>query len=195
MVCVFSGTLVTQNLVGTHNCSPVVSYLCTHMLLVERINQLNDRWSCYICSPQPIEDLIVKNGWDLIFTKQPLQTAVVDKYCIYSDVSVGRERFRIPVYNEVDGEGPPLNFVYTPKVCFVLSLGIDDFTCSIILQFVSSLPCLPTNPSYITCCSCTDGCDDATKCECLRSMGGAAYNSDGVAIVDKAGGIYEYAFV
>lgn len=78
-----------------------------------RILQLEDRWSCFLCVPHVVEDLSIKNGWDEIFAinkEKMIQT--IPKYCVCSDVTNGREKFAIPVYNEVDNAGKLTNILW-----------------------------------------------------------------------------------
>jgi DNA-binding Xre family transcriptional regulator len=140
---------------------------------LRRIEQLSDRWHCFICSPQPIQDLCLKNGWNFHGSKE-LVKKYTRKGLIYADISRGREKFEIPVINEVDNAPPPLDFVYVTAP--VAGAGVI----------------LTNNPSHLSCCSCTDNCRDPTKCECALMMGGSfAYDSSGVVMTEKPDGIYE----
>ena len=140
---------------------------------LRRIQGLSDRWHCFICSPQPIEDLCIKNGWkfhpQLLVTKKSNRKGV-----IYDDISRGREKFEIPVVNEVDGALPPLDFTYVTE--YVAGENVS----------------LSNNPSHMSCCTCTDNCKDPTRCECALRMGGTfAYDANGVKVMDIADGVYE----
>lgn len=50
---------------------------------------------------------------------------------------------------------------------------------------------MTNNPSFLSCCTCTDNCRDPTRCECIIRMNGAAYDEDKTLIKDKPEGIYE----
>ncbi len=76
--------------------------------------------------------------------------------------------------NEVDNAPPPLDFTY-----------INSFVTT------HETPVMRTDPSLITCCSCTDGCRDVKKCECIRRMGSAAYNNDNALLQHRTTAIYE----
>jgi hypothetical protein len=140
-----------------------------------RILNLSDRWNCLICSPQPLYDLCKKRGWEqkssaeLPTSKRFKQS----KGLVCADISRGRERFAIPAINEVDEEAAPLDFVYVTAPAAGKNVTLSN------------------NPSFLTCCSCTDNCKDPKKCECALLMNGFAYNSDGILIKDKIDGIYE----
>lgn len=144
-----------------------------------RIQGLSERWSCYLCSPQALEDLIEKNGWNIEVSTSssagPVKKrkAANDPNIICSDVSRGRERFPIPVYNDVDHVPAPLDFTYVTR-----HVAGDGVT-------------ITNNPSFVSCCSCTDNCQDASKCECARLMGGFAYNKNGIYLSEKVEGVYE----
>lgn len=153
-----------------------------------RILNLKDRWTCYICSPQPIDDLIIKNGWDRLWPAPQPSSFAADKFrvktqavavptgsrrhLICHDVSRGRERFAIPVYNEVDSAPAPLDFVYVNK-------------------HVSGGARMTNNPNFLTCCSCTDQCADPSRCECALAMDGFAYDEERKLVNDKPGGVFE----
>ncbi len=92
-----------------------------------RIIGLDDRWSCYVCAPQAIEDLCVRHGWIRIDAVEPVSTQKPHSiHRIYDDVSRGRETFEIPVYNEIDRVGPPLDFTYITQVPFIFSLKLQS---------------------------------------------------------------------
>lgn len=140
---------------------------------LRRIQGLSDRWHCFVCSPQPIQDLCIKNGW-----KYHQQAQAVKKFArkgvVFADISRGREKFEIPVINEVDKAPPPLDFVYVTEP--VAGEGVV----------------LSNNPEHLGCCSCTDNCRDPTKCECALMMGGSfCYDSTGIIMTEKPNGIYE----
>ena len=140
---------------------------------LRRIQKLSDRWHCFVCSPQPIQDLCIKNGWKYHTLNQAAKKQS-RKGVVFADISRGREKFEIPVINEVDKEGPPLDFVYVAAP--VAGEGVV----------------LSSNPEHLGCCSCTDNCRDPTKCECALQMGGSfAYDTTGVIMNEKPGGIYE----
>lgn len=140
---------------------------------LRRIQGLSDRWHCFVCSPQAIQDLCIKNGW-----KYHQQGQAAKKFSrkgvVYADISRGREKFEIPVINEIDKAAPPLDFVYVTES--VAGEGVV----------------LSNNPEHLGCCSCTDNCRDPTKCECALMMGGSfAYDSTGIIMSEKPNGIYE----
>lgn len=151
---------------------------------VNRILNLKDRWTCYLCSPQPIDDLILKSGWDRLWvTPKSSSTAATSdknkskilpgrKGIICHDISRGRERFAIPVFNEVDSAPAPLDFTY-------------------VNQHVSGGARITNNPDFLTCCSCTDQCADSSRCECAQLMDGFAYDEDRKLVQDKPGGVFE----
>lgn len=160
-------------------CSRCIETTCGNSEL-RRIQKLSDRWHCFICSPQPIQDLCIKNGWkyhlskDAIKEQKELNKQRYRKGVIYSDISRGREKFEIPVVNEVDSAPPPIDFVYVTEP--VAGEGVI----------------LSNNPSCLTCCTCTDNCRDPSRCECALRMGGSfAYDSTGIIVNDKEGGIFE----
>lgn len=164
---------------------------------LERIKNLTSRWSCFVCSPQPLKDLIKKRGWDQQPQKgsksksssssssSPTTTAKEEnaakkaklvserKGLICYDVCRGRERIDIPVINDIDDAGPPIDFVYVSQP--VAGEGVQ----------------LTNNPHFLICCSCTDNCRDPTRCECIRNSSGLNYDLDGRLVEDKPGGIYE----
>ena len=105
---------------------------------LHRILQLDDRWSCFLCVPHVVEDLCIKNGWNELF-HNPIKKDTndfVSRYCICSDITNGREKFPIPVYNEVDRADAPLDFVYVSK-------------------YVSGGIFMTSNPGFLPCCTCT----------------------------------------
>ena len=137
------------------------------------IQNLSDRWNCLICSPQPIRDLCLKKGWKYHVSKDAIKKSV-RKGVIYDDISRGRERYEIPVVNEVDKCAPPLDFVYITE-------PVADKAVT-----------LTNDPAKLTCCTCTDNCRDPTRCECVLRMGGTyAYDHTGVIMNEKPDGIYE----
>jgi Pre-SET motif len=146
---------------------------------ITRIQGLSERWSCFLCSPQSLEDLCENNGWN-IEPSSSSSTGLKKKRkfsnnpnIVCPDISRGRERFPIPAYNDVDHMPAPLDFTYVTK--HVAGDGVV----------------ISNNPSFVSCCTCTDNCKDASKCECARLMGGFAYNKNGIYLVEKAEGIYE----
>ena len=139
---------------------------------LRRIQSLSDRWHCFICSPQIIQDLCLKRGWNHPAINQAKQ--INRKGVVFADISRGREKFEIPVVNEIDKAGPPLDFVYVTAPVAGEGVTLDN------------------NPDHLGCCSCTDNCRDPTKCECALRMGGSfAYDDTGVIMHEKPGGIYE----
>jgi hypothetical protein len=147
---------------------------------VQRITNLPDRWSCFVCSPQLLRDLFIKKGWnkeDKSVKKARMKAAPPPPPprpgLIYQDVSKGRERIEIPVINEVDNAPPPLDFVYISQ-----PVAGEGFK-------------LTNNPNFLSCCSCTDNCRDAEKCECILNSGGISYDIHGRLMRDKPAGIYE----
>lgn len=155
-------------------CARCVENVCGKAEL-RRIQQLSDRWHCFICSPQPLLDLCTKNGWNYHGANvRETNKRQYRKGLVYADISKGREKFEIPVINEVDSAPPPTNFIYVTEP--VAGEGVI----------------LSNNPNLFTCCSCTDNCRDPTKCECALRMGGSfAYDSSGTMLHDKPDGIYE----
>ena len=140
---------------------------------LKRIERLPDRWHCFVCSPQPIQDLCLKKGWNF-HTLVPTAKKHNRKGVIHADISRGREKYEIPVINEVDSAPPPLDFVYVNAP--VAGEGVI----------------LSNNPNELSCCSCTDNCRDNTKCECAQRMGGTfAYDATGILTNEKPNGIYE----
>ena len=120
---------------------------------------MSERWNCFICSPQILEDLIEKNGWQ--GANKTSSKRKLPPHIVCSDISRGRERFEIPVFNNVDDAPAPLDFIYVTK-----HIGAEGVITS-------------NNPSFLSCCSCTDNCKDPTKCECAILMGGDAYDRNG----------------
>lgn len=147
---------------------------------VQRIRNIPQRWSCIVCSPQPLIDLCKRNGWasiiegsNLIGNESFRIRNTSSGKMIYRDISKGREQFEIPVYNDVDKEPPPLDFVYINRP--VAGKGVR----------------ITTNPNFLSCCDCTDNCVDSSKCQCAINSRGAAYDIDGKLLADKPTGIYE----
>jgi hypothetical protein len=153
---------------------------------VQRILRLQNRWSCYICSPQALEDYILRFGWRTADSSNPKPSKIpklkssssqgnlIKGKVICYDVSRGREHIEIPVINDVDREPAPLDFVYvTGHVP-----GKDVI--------------LTNNPDRTTCCTCVDNCTNIETCTCLQIMNGAAYDEEGILSSDKsATGVYE----
>ena len=149
---------------------------------ITRIQGLSERWSCFLCSPQALEDLCEKEGWisHESLPSSSSSSALVKKrkppsqsHIICPDVSRGRERFPISVFNDVDQLQAPLDFTYVTR------------------HVAGDGAVITNNPSFVSCCSCTDNCKDATKCECALLMGGFAYNQNGIYLSEKAEGVYE----
>jgi hypothetical protein len=150
---------------------------------VERIKGLEDRWSCLICSPETFRDLCLRNRWRG-FEEESTETAPKrsrsnaheklgkSKHLICYDVSRGREKYEIPVINEYDDAPPPLDFTYITSP--VAGEGVQ----------------ITNNPNFLSCCSCTDGCRDPTKCQCLMNSEGINYHLDG-RLVRRKNTIYE----
>lgn len=135
-----------------------------------RIEKLKHRWSCYLCSSEPLEDIIRVNGWD--------RSGIDDKNARNSqretlDITCGREKYAIPCVNEYNKAERPNNFVYVSN--FVPGKGVH-FT---------------NNPKLVTCCSCTDNCRNKYTCECQLKMGCRAYDDNKRLITDLKSGIYE----
>lgn len=148
-----------------------------------RIANLPDRWSCFVCSPQALKDLIKRKGWATVKSTSADEKAAkkakfdsVRPGLICYDVSRGRERIEIPVFNTVDSAPAPLDFVYVSKP--VTGEGVT----------------LTEEPSFLTCCSCTDQCRDPTRCECILNSGGRTYDMHGRLSSDNHTGIYECNF-
>jgi histone-lysine N-methyltransferase SETDB1 len=144
---------------------------------IVRIRGLNERWNCYICSPQALDDLCEKNGWNShsggsIGKKRKSS----NPHIVCDDITRGRERFAIPAFNDVDKEPAPLDFCYVNKH---------------VAGNTGERVNMSNNPSFLSCCSCTDNCKDASKCECAILMGGFAYNSKGIYSIPKPEGVYE----
>jgi hypothetical protein len=142
---------------------------------LRRIQSLSDRWHCLVCSPQPLQDLYEKHGWKYHCRFQVQEKKQSRKGLVYADISRGRERFEIPVINEVDSAGPPLDFTYVAEP--VAGAGVI----------------LSNNPNNMDCCSCTDNCKDPKRCECALKMGGIfPYEAGtGTKLRDVPGGIFE----
>lgn len=147
---------------------------------VQRIINLPGRWSCFMCSPESLMDLIKKNGWDrhddnesTDFFQRKRKLELTRPGLISYDVSRGRERIEIPVINTVDDTPPPLNFVYVAKPVAGENAVISN------------------HPSFLTCCDCTDNCRDASKCQCIKSSKGLCYDYNGQLLRDRGIGIYE----
>lgn len=137
---------------------------------LERIKGLSDRWCCFVCSPQSFRDLCVKNGWKGTQTSE-ITTPFNRGVC--NDISRGREKYEIPVINEIDYELAPMNFTYVTQP--VAGEGAK----------------LNNNPNFFSCCSCTDNCSNPLTCECIINSGGISYDSTGRLLLDKPSGIYE----
>lgn len=152
---------------------------------VERIKVLQDRWSCLICSPETFRDLCIRNRWKGFEEESnentskrartgnnSLEKLGKNKHLICYDVSRGREKHEIPVINEFDDEPPPLDFTYITS--HVAGEGVQ----------------ITNNPNFLSCCSCTDGCRDPTKCQCLMNSEGINYHPDG-RLIRRKNTIYE----
>lgn len=153
---------------------------------LRRIASLDDRWHCFVCSPLPIVDLCMRNGWDHHYATKRTESVVVTTAAaaidrkstkrssvIHYDVSNGREKFDIPVVNEVDNALPPTDFTYI---------------CSPV---AGPNVVLANDPSTMKCCSCVDNCRDPLICECAIMSGGVTYDSNGVLLQERPGAIYE----
>jgi hypothetical protein len=138
---------------------------------LKRIEGISERWNCFLCSPQSLEDLIEKKGWGTATSAKSKKQRVSSRpYLVCDDISRGREKFEIPVFNEVDDKPAPLDFVYVTK-----HVSGEDVSIS-------------NNPSFTSCCTCTDNCKDESKCECAQLMNGFAYDLNGTLIVEKPAG-------
>jgi len=137
---------------------------------LERIKSLSDRWCCFVCSPQSFRDLCVKNGWKGTQTSE-IKTPFNRGVC--HDISRGREKFEIPVINEIDYANAPLDFNYVSQP--VAGEGAK----------------LSNNPNFLSCCSCTDDCSNPLTCQCIINSGGISYDATGRLMLDKPSGIYE----
>lgn len=109
---------------------------------LQRISDLSDRWSCFVCSPHSLRDLIVKNGWKKLQKPSSVAMSICSSSSSSSsnkeresakesrrqrvensnrpglicyDVSRGRERLEIPVINTVDDAELSLDFVYITR--------------------------------------------------------------------------------
>ena len=107
---------------------------------INRIHGLSERWSCFICVPQVIQDLaerIIPLYGDKFASKRmkkPLPP--LPKHVVCADISNGREKFEIRVFNDVDDEVPP-RFKYVTKY-------VGNF--------------ITNNPNFLSCCTCQDNC-------------------------------------
>ena len=128
-------------------------------------------WTCYYCHRQPLLDLGELRGWKKYKHEEPPRKKG-RKRIVCEDISFGREQFNIRCVNEIDDEEPP-PFTYVTQ------------------PVPGNITSLKKNPNFMSCCSCTDNCRDASKCECAQLMGGHAYDSTGTVVNDKPGGIYE----
>jgi hypothetical protein len=188
-----------------------------------RIRGLNERWNCYLCSPQALDDLCEKNGWNKSGLCKSKKRKSSNPYIVCDDITRGRERFAIPAYNDVDKEPAPLDFCYVnkhvagntgeyiPQMLHIhiyiqawkylpskeLPLSVYTYIYIYIYVYKYIYICtgervnMSNNPSFLSCCSCTDNCKDASKCECAKLMGGFAYNSKGIYSIPKPEGVYE----
>lgn len=145
---------------------------------LQRIKDLSDRWSCFICSPQALRDLCRKRGWKT--QDQEVYDRIAKKArgqrqegLVCYDITRGREKIEIPAINDVDDAPAPLDFVYITEP--VSGEGGK----------------LTNNPSFLSCCDCTDNCSDRNKCQCAINSGGLAYDNEGRLLHDKPAGIYE----
>jgi len=141
---------------------------------ITRIQGLQERWSCFICAPQAIQDLaeriIPLYGEKFAPKRAKKALPPLPKHVVCADISGGREKYEIRAFNDVDDQVPN-NFVYVTKY---------------VGNYVTN------NPSFLSCCTCTDNCQDPEKCECAQLMGKKfAYNEDGVLMKDLPGGVYE----
>lgn len=119
---------------------------------------------------QPLDDLIMKSGWTQQTAGAPptKRKSARPAFCIHDDITNGREKFEIPVYNEVDNSPAPLEFTY-------------------VNRHVSGGANLVPNPSFLSCCTCTDNCRDPTRCECAQLNSGPIYDDDGLLIASRGG--------
>lgn len=67
---------------------------------------------------------------------------------ILADISNGIESISIPCINNINGTLPDINYI----------------TQSIIM---SGVP-LNSEPEFLSCCDCTDNCEDESKCACIQ---------------------------
>jgi len=138
---------------------------------LRHIQSIAGRWSCFLCASQPIQDLCSKMGWPYILDKKRTFNR---KGMVCQDVSRGRERYEIPVFNTVDDAPAPLDFTYVNR--FVAGKDVT----------------LSNNPNEVACCTCTDNCQDPERCECARMMDSSfAYDNKGILIREKMGGVFE----
>jgi hypothetical protein len=145
-----------------------------------RILKLEDRWTCFVCSPQPLADLFEKKCWPCknigaLSESQQINSKKSRGKIICDDISRGREIFQIPVINEFDDQPAPLDFVYVNKP-------------------VGGGVAISNNPNFISCCNCKDNCKDPLKCQCALLMNGFAYDDKKKYDVDKPSGVYECNF-
>lgn len=153
---------------------------------LRRIRDLDNGWSCFVCSPKPLESLARKRGWDTVSQTALLSStsssqaaakrakAPVDRTgLVCLDISRGRERIEIPVINKVDDAPAPIDFTYISRP--VAGKGV-------VLRKPSS---------NIVCCACTDDCSNPQACACLRISSGQNYDFYGRLLQDKPGGIFE----
>lgn len=108
-----------------------------------RISKLEDKWCCYICSPQPIQDLCLKNNWVKVIGSCGQRGRPVKRFkassndkLIWTDISNGREKIPIPVFNEIDTAGPPLNFTYITQVNSILNIFVCGRNVYINIKFL-----------------------------------------------------------
>ena len=130
-------------------------------------------WRCFICDREAFFSLCQEAS---VFCKPLEQTesSVSKRRLICPDISNGLENIAIPVYNEVDQSPPPNKFTYIVNNVF----GSDVHLAT-------------RNPSFITCCSCTDNCSNPKVCECAIAMNGFAYDKNRLYCSDKTSGVYE----
>ena len=144
-----------------------------------RIQNLSGRWLCFICTPQSIEDLAerISPSYGSSFSNNAYSKSITNnrlpKHVICGDISRGREKHEIRVFNDVDDEPAPLDFTYVTKHVSGEGASISN------------------NPNFISCCDCQDNCKDPTKCACAKLMDGFAYDRNGTLMKDKPRGVYE----
>jgi hypothetical protein len=81
---------------------------------LDEINSIElsvEPWSCYICNSDYFDKLCKKQNL-FVNSEVPVSTVTKDGTLIYGDISKGREKNAVPVYNDVDSDGPPLEFTY-----------------------------------------------------------------------------------
>jgi hypothetical protein len=173
--CICTNEVINNNYIRCSTCHGRFCKLCISKNFGHsefyRIQNLKKAWTCcYLCDNKPLIDLIEKKKWNI-----NLQHTVrkINKFLLIPDISFGREKIEIPCYNEVDKAPYPSEFTYVATPISGTSINLT--------KDLSSLPC----------CSCTDNCQDANKCECLKLMNGKAYDRRGHLAYEKEAGIYE----